>query len=58
MINVSNINNRISFTLIEKSLLEKVKCPLSTWKQNAKKFPKLSCLARKYILAPASTVYS
>lgn len=39
-------------------LLEREKCPLKWWAKNSEDFPNLSQLAKKYLSAPGSTIYS
>lgn len=47
------INNFLS-----QPLLERQQCPLEWWAKNSKDFPNLSQLAKKYLSAPGSTIYS
>lgn len=41
-----------------KPLIARMECPLNWWKTNGENFPILANVAKKYLSAPASTVYS
>lgn len=42
----------------DQQLTARTECPFNWWKTNAERFPKLANLSRKYLSAPASTIYS
>jgi len=43
---------------LNKPLLPRTNCPLDWWKENKKEFPRLSSLAKRYLSAPGSSIYS
>lgn len=56
-----NSKNMIAVELdayLSGEIVNKDHCPFSWWKKYWKKFPKMSQLAKVYLSAPASTVYS
>ncbi len=43
---------------INSLLLDRINCPLDWWKENKKLFLRLSDLAKRYLPAPGSSIYS